>query len=144
MFDLKRPCVNCPFRKGQGKLFEMPRLRLKEIFGAVAFQCHKTVDYDEFDDPEKRQGKRPQQCAGLMSILVRADRPNTIMQVAIRLGHLDPAKLDHADVYKTMATAIAAHGKHADSRPGERLPQSPPNRRRGLPRVILTREELTP
>jgi hypothetical protein len=69
MFDRKRPCKNCPFRKGQGELFELPRLRLREIKNAPAFQCHKTVDYDEFDDPRKRQGDRPQRCAGLVAVL---------------------------------------------------------------------------
>jgi len=134
MFDLKRPCVSCPFRKGQGRLFTMPRLRLKEIFGAIAFQCHKTVDYDAFDDPELRSGDHPQQCAGLMSILWRAGKPNTIMQVAIRTGYLDPDQIDHSEVYKTMASAIRAHGKRADS---SRQAKSPSQKSPapGLPRV---------
>jgi hypothetical protein len=89
----------------------MSRPRLREIFAATAFQCHKTVDYSHFSHPIKRQGEHPQQCAGLMSILHRADRQNNIMQVGYRMGHFDPAKLDHSEVYKTPGSAMAAHDR---------------------------------
>lgn len=85
MFDLKKPCRNCPFRKGQGELFNLGTARCLEIFNGAAFQCHKTVDYDHEGDPYLRQGKAPQQCAGVMSLLHRANLPNQIMQVAERL-----------------------------------------------------------
>lgn len=110
MFKLTRPCVTCPFRKGQGRLFGMHRLRLREIFAATAFQCHKTVDYDT-EDGDPASGDKPQQCAGLMSILSRAGQPNQIMQVGERLGAFDPSKLDHAEVYKTPGSATAAHDR---------------------------------
>lgn len=109
MFKLIRPCSNCPFRKGAGELFGFERKRLDEILSAVAFQCHKTVNYDEWDDPEKRSCDHPQQCAGLMSLLHREDRANSIMQVGERFGAFDPARLDHSEVYQTIADAIAAH-----------------------------------
>jgi hypothetical protein len=110
MFDLKRPCVSCPFRKGMGSWFTLGRARLREIRNATAFQCHRTVDYNAFDDDEKRQGDRPQQCAGLMTLLHRLNQPNQIMQVAERLGHLDPATLDpKREVYATWAEAMRAH-----------------------------------
>lgn len=110
MFKLIRPCANCPFRKGQGELFGMRADRLDEIFNAVAFQCHKTVDYDT-DDGEGRSGDEPQQCAGLMSLLYREKRDNQIMQVGERLGAFDPTKLDHSEVYDSIADTIAAHTK---------------------------------
>jgi hypothetical protein len=110
MFDLKRPCAACPFRKGMGKRFGLPCARLREIRRATAFQCHATVDYKAFDDDEKRQGDRPQQCAGLMTLLHRLNQPNQIMQVAERLGHLNPATLDPKhEVYATWAEAMRAH-----------------------------------
>lgn len=111
MFKLTRPCANCPFRKGMGARFRLPRLRLREIFRANAFQCHKTVDYGKFDDAEKRQGDNPQQCAGLMSILHRDGQPNQMMQVGERLGAFNPSKLDHTEVYKSRRSATAAHTK---------------------------------
>lgn len=111
MFDLKRPCVTCPFRKGQGSRFQLSPDRLAEIRAAVAFQCHKTVDYDADEgDRAGRAGDRPQQCAGLMTILHREGDPNQIMQVAERLGALDPTRLDpSSEVYASWEVACAAH-----------------------------------
>lgn len=109
MFDLKRPCANCPFRKECGKSFRLGTERLEEIFEAVSFQCHKTVDYEHEDDPIRKQGNKPQQCAGLMSLLSRADKPNQIMQVAERLGYFDPSRLEHDAVYASLEDAIKDH-----------------------------------
>lgn len=107
MFDLKRPCVNCPFRIGQGSRFQLHPDRLAGIFEAPAFQCHKTVDYSN-DAPAS--GDRPQQCAGLMAVLHRDDRHNQIMQVAGRISDFDAAALDPDGVaYSSIAAAIAAH-----------------------------------
>jgi hypothetical protein len=69
MFDLKRPCNNCPFRIGQGECFRLSAERLREIKQGTAFQCHKTVAYGE--DWEGRPGVRPQHCAGLMGAAAR-------------------------------------------------------------------------
>lgn len=114
MFDLVRPCVNCPFRKGQGEFFAMHRDRLREILNGVAFQCHKTVDYNHENDEGETvptSGDRPQQCAGLMAVLHRSGRPNQIMQVAERLGELDPSKLDPKnEAYASIDEAWKAHG----------------------------------
>lgn len=104
MFKLRRPCANCPFRVGQGRLFGFGRIRLRQIAAASAFQCHKTVDYSG-DEPDA--GDHPQQCAGLMAVLHREGRPNQIMQVAQRFGHLDPNKLDpDREAYLSLATAM--------------------------------------
>jgi len=109
MFDLKRPCKTCPFRKGQGELFGLGTERLNEIIEAVSFQCHSTVDYNS-DDPTKRQGDKPQQCAGLMSLLSRENKPNQLMQVGERLGGFFPERLDHSIVYASLADAFQANG----------------------------------
>jgi hypothetical protein len=109
MFKLTTPCTNCPFRKGIGETFKLEKDRLEEIFQAAAFQCHKTVDYDHFNDPIGRQGDKPQQCAGLMSLLYKAGKPNQIMQVAQRLGYFDPDKLDHEASYSTLKECLKAH-----------------------------------
>jgi hypothetical protein len=111
MFDLKRPCKNCPFRKGVGETFQLSMARLKEIKHAIAFQCHHTVDYEHFDDPEKRSGDRPQQCAGLMAVLQRDKATNSIMQVAERIGGIDFSDLDpDGEAYASWEDVIAAHG----------------------------------
>lgn len=107
MFKLTRPCVNCPFKKGVGERFCLNENRLNEIFNGVAFQCHKTVDYDA--PKGERSGDRPQQCAGLMSILHCENRSNQIMQVGERLGAFHPDRLDHSEVYASIADAVRAH-----------------------------------
>ncbi len=107
MFKLTRPCNNCPFRKGVGENFQLRAGRLEEIFQAVAFQCHKTVDYGA--EGGDRSGDHPQQCAGLMSLLHRAGQPNTIMQVGERLGHFDPEALHHDEVYDSLDDCWRAH-----------------------------------
>jgi hypothetical protein len=110
VFDLKRPCLNCPFRKGMGVCFKLSPDRLEEIRTAPAFPCHKTVDYDQWDDVDGRQGERPQQCAGLMAVLHRMGEPNQIMQIAERLGALDCSQLDpNGEAYPTWANVRKAH-----------------------------------
>jgi hypothetical protein len=107
MFDLKRPCVNCPFRKGVGQTFRLDPDRLREIKNAVAFQCHRTVDYGA--DSGGRAGDRPQQCAGLMAVLIREGADNKIMQVAQRFG-VDLSDLDpKGEAYENWAAVIGAH-----------------------------------
>jgi hypothetical protein len=109
MFKLKRPCANCPFRRGQGELFQLHPERLEEIRTAVAFQCHKTVDYST-DRPD--QGDKPNQCAGLMAVLHREGQHNQIMQVAERLNSLNPDELDpDNEAYASWAEVIAAHAE---------------------------------
>lgn len=112
MFDLKRPCKTCPFRVDRGDTFGFSAKKLAEIIAAPAFQCHSTVDYEHYGHPRKQQGDKPQQCAGLMSLLHRADKPNQIMQVAERLGHFDPNRLDHSEVYPSIRACAKAHSKY--------------------------------
>lgn len=108
MFDLKQPCVTCPFRKGVGSLFRLHPGRLVEIKHASAFQCHKTVDYSDEDHPDR--GNRPQQCAGLMAVLHREGCGNQMMQVGQRFGALDPAKLDpKGETYESWQDVLMAH-----------------------------------
>lgn len=115
MFDLVRPCTTCPFRRGQGENYQLRPGRLREIARATAFTCHKTCVYD--DDGNGRPGNRPQQCAGLMAVLHRDKRPNQIMQVAERLGALDPRKLDpDGEAYPSWAEVLTAHRCTEDKR----------------------------
>lgn len=63
MFDLKRPCDNCPFRKEGGIRLHPGRAR--EIARGqidnpgMTFPCHKTVDYEAEDaNDDNRPMKR--------------------------------------------------------------------------------------
>lgn len=104
MFRLKRPCNNCPFTIGNGSLFRLRRVQ--SIADGPAFQCHKTVDYSG-DEPS--HGDKPQQCAGLMAVLLNERRPNQIMQVAERLGHFKPDEVERAGCYRSIKEARRAH-----------------------------------
>jgi hypothetical protein len=109
MFDLKSPCVDCPFRRGVGSRFALGRARLMEILGAKAFQCHKTVDYSA-NTRKGRTGDKPQQCAGLMAVLWRERQPNLIMRVALATGHLDATELDpRNEAYASVAELMKEH-----------------------------------
>lgn len=113
MFDLKAPCGSCPFRKGWGERFRLTRPRLMEIITAVAFQCHATVDYS---DDRPSAGSKPQQCAGLMTVLHRSGRENPMMQIASRLNAVNLEALDPTDaVYDDLEAMFRAHGHEPPS-----------------------------
>jgi hypothetical protein len=45
-----------------------------------------------------------------MAVLLRSNRPNQIMQVAMRLGRLDPDAIDpRREAYASIATAMREH-----------------------------------
>ena len=111
-FDLTRPCGNCPFRSDRP--FHLNPERVRGILGgdrhgqwwpAESFPCHKSIIYT--DDGETITPDSAQQCAGVMGILHRENRPNTAMQLAERLGLWSPKSLDQtAPFYESTAAAI--------------------------------------
>ncbi len=105
MFDQKKLCSNCPFRKGQGENFKLGRARIEEIARSTAFQCHKTL----IQMFVAKKSPAPQQCAGLMSVLFAERRPNQIMRVAVAFGELDPNDFPVDGAYSTLEEAIADH-----------------------------------
>lgn len=102
MFDLRKPCNNCPFRKGAGRSFRLTEARLHEIVNASAFECHKTTGVAGKKHP-------PQQCAGLMSVLHKSGRPNQIMQVAHRLIGHDASQIDGSETYDSWEQCVDDH-----------------------------------
>lgn len=102
MFDYKKPCNDCPFRKGAGQSYRLGEARIEEIVTGTAFECHKTTGVAG----PKRD---PQQCAGLMSMLHKSGRSNAIMRVASLLIGYDPAKLDHSETYDSVEECIKDH-----------------------------------
>ena len=115
-FDLTRPCGNCPFRAD--KPFYMRPDRVRQILGGErgkawwptpSFPCHRTIEYTDGD--RARIPPTAQQCAGVMAILHRENRPNDAMQIAERLGLWDPATLDQAaPFYASTEDAIKGQG----------------------------------
>jgi len=97
VFDLKKPCKDCPFRASNGRRFALNPDRIEEIANATAFQCHKTLD------------GVPQQCAGVMSVLHKDGKPNAIMQVAERMTDWRAKNLDHSATYASIEEATKDH-----------------------------------
>ena len=106
MFRLKKPCVNCPFKKSTGGLFGLPKERLLQIFEAPAFQCHKTVDYT---DKGSKPGDSPCQCAGLIALQHKENQPNQITQIATRITDYSPAIIDGSDVFDSYDECVEHH-----------------------------------
>lgn len=75
---MKKPCVNCPFRKDTqyGWLGEV---RITEILAQESFVCHKTVDYSE----EVNNDTNRLQCAGHM--LLKGES-NAFVSLANKMG----------------------------------------------------------
>lgn len=91
-FDMKKPCAECPFRKGP-KAVRLRPGRVQEIINSEGvFACHKTVDYSDGDG---RTRENSQGCVGFMVFMDKARRTNQAQQVGIRLGIIDPAPIDN-------------------------------------------------
>lgn len=111
MFNLKRPCDSCPFRKVGG--IRLDERRAREVAGyfvnvenarpwtGATFPCHNTVvDVDEDDETPDARSLRGdwELCAG--GVILGRKLGGTqaqIVQLAERLGCLKPDDLKDAD-----------------------------------------------
>ena len=101
MFEMKRPCAECPFLKSGGVRLTAGRVR--EVAGnfltepGAMFPCHKTVDSD---DTQWARHAGWQMCAGglLFAEKVRPTRPVTMIQLAERMGLYDRTQLHGAEL----------------------------------------------
>lgn len=99
MFDLKKPCSSCPFLRVNGPNFALRTGRLREIADADAFQCHMTLY------------SRPQQCAGLISVLAKSMQANKITVMAQALTNYDPGSVDGSETYDSIDETMAEHNR---------------------------------
>ena len=120
-FDLKQPCVDCPFRTDiDGYL--LPE-RAEEIADALvneqaSFPCHKTLDqsqadFDEYGNelPYEYAGSE-QHCAGAAIWLLHQKSPNQWMRISAGLFGLDLKQFDMTAPVFTTREAFVEH--HAD------------------------------
>jgi hypothetical protein len=115
-FNLTSPCSNCPFRSDRP--FPLLRGKVLEIRDALqerTFACHKTVDYDQYNELEDQEGDETvvasgpshrspklQHCAGALILKERLGERGQMAQIAERLGLYHPERLDlEAPVYET-------------------------------------------
>lgn len=106
-FDLRRPCPQCPFRRGCLPEW-LGRRRAEEIAGGLLgdqpFACHETTEVGGADPG------REQHCAGAALLLEAVGKPNQLMRVAERCGVYDHRRLDRgADVFASPAAFITHH-----------------------------------
>lgn len=105
MFDLRRPCAQCPFRSDIRPYLRPGRI--EEIAEATAFHCHKTVDYSNDGDGDVVPDS--QLCAGWLIVQEKEGRPAQTLQVMQRLGFYHPERLDMAapvyESFEAMHTA---------------------------------------
>lgn len=88
-FDLKKPCVDCPFVPGSSTNTTLSEGRIEGIVydishNDMSFTCHKTLDLPSPDQ---------QHCAGAMIYLEKQNNPNQVMRIAERFGVYDRTKL---------------------------------------------------
>lgn len=114
MFNLTRPCDNCPFRKVGG--IRLRRERAREIaknailHQGQVFQCHKTVTHD--DDGEYVPTERDQYCAGALNFALNVGSLNQFMRISHRIGSFKPkAMRDRDECFGSVAEMLAAQGK---------------------------------
>lgn len=102
LFDVKKPCVDCPFRKDGIMLESLSDGRIEEILTNVLeedgfFSCHKTIDYS--DENFRRLQNGNHFCAGALIAIEKADK--TLANRNTRLGRIfgiyDPANLSGHD-----------------------------------------------
>lgn len=100
IFGLKRPCVDCPFRKDREFYLHPERAEgLAENFRSDGtFWCHKTVNYAD----EESDTSESTQCAGALATVLKDGVPNAPYQVAERLGMFDRDKLEMDSTFDTL------------------------------------------
>lgn len=112
VFDLKRPCIQCPFRTDGARVPLRPGRAAEIIANLVergeSFPCHKTMVHGE-------EGLEvvisSQVCAGAMILLTAINQPNKIMQIGEWMGLFDPTALDPgAPACRTIEEFLALHG----------------------------------
>lgn len=104
---MTEPCDKCPFRNDV-KPF-ITKSRVKEIYDAEEFPCHKTVQFDDegeaLYDNEGRQA-----CAGWLIMRERDENPSQIMRIGERLQLYDRTKLNmNSPIYNDLYEMVDAH-----------------------------------
>lgn len=94
MFDLKKTCKDCPFVLGSSTNETLAPGRIpqikRDLLQGMTFSCHKTV---------RKENVKEQHCVGAMMWLYDRGRPNQLMRIAERIGHLRTEQLStHGEI----------------------------------------------
>lgn len=101
MFNMKKPCNDCPFRKDGTMLKSLGYDRVEEIVVNVVkedgfFPCHKTVDYSVEREGITANNKF---CAGALIAIEKADATyrNVNTRLAVGFGMYKPDEMKDVD-----------------------------------------------
>ena len=87
LYRCTEPCVTCPFYNDIGlDKNRIPEIK-KSLLKGESFVCHKTFYNLSNDDRGDTVEQEPKMCYGAYEFLKKKDKPNTIMQIAERLGY---------------------------------------------------------
>ncbi|WP_322489413.1 hypothetical protein [Chloroflexus sp.] len=115
MFNLKRPCRDCPFRTDIPGYLRGTRARgiIDDLLGndMHGFACHKTTATVEADDgfSETVCTDESQQCAGALALTYKLGRPNVAARLAVFTGDLDLDALDQEGQVAASREAFIIH-----------------------------------
>ncbi|WP_336769766.1 hypothetical protein [Bacillus bombysepticus] len=104
MYELKKPCPSCPFRKNT--IMKLSENRLPTIVRSIEsnsiFPCHNTIDYekqtDENSDNFIVDHEKNKMCAGAMIFMKKDNRYSRRLELAEEAGYIKHEDLmEHAD-----------------------------------------------
>lgn len=125
-FDMKRPCVHCPFRTDETAIRFASQERALEIAltGLLhGFPCHTTADYIDEDEPQRQAGyvfgNSSQHCVGYLIMQLNEDDrtpwPGIDNDDAI-LNHIKQNVDPTAPVFASMNDFLKANARSARNR----------------------------
>jgi hypothetical protein len=134
-FDLTKPCDQCPFRRGTP--IRLTEARVHEIASTMlsaqggTFPCHKTIDYDKFED-DGDLDPHASHCVGALVFAEKHRNRTQYMRIAERLGFYDHSKLvtkankKHVfDTLKQMLAEVGTFRKGRHNGAGKSLSRAP-------------------
>ena len=114
---MNRPCPHCPFRTDIEPFLHHGRAReiADSLRAGSTFECHATLEYGDDDEGEPARTHKTKGCAGAVITMEREGiiDQNQMARISMRLGLLDPSKLDmDAPVPKSLRAWGARHKGH--------------------------------
>lgn len=109
-YGLTSPCGDCPFRTDVDPYLRSARVKeIEQSLVRVGFACHKTTKFDAVTGEHIHNDEQEKQCAGMLIMLEKLQRPSQLMRTCERLGLYDRTKLDmHAPVFSSFEEMAAA------------------------------------
>lgn len=98
MFDLKRPCKDCPFADPNTLFLSVERKEeiANSLQAGAHFMCHNTFEWTDDEDETPMYTPRSQFCAGAIILLEKEETPHQFLRIAERINQYHPDTLNHS------------------------------------------------